>query len=121
MLHPRGAPRLRSFRGSESQIVPSSRTAPPIGAKPWGGRSTLRRSGRTSQAASMVERVRPRSIALSVILLASLPARAQDLEVGRTGWQLERLADRFVLLRAEVRNLDPTKAASGRQGLLLLT
>jgi len=57
---------------------------------------------------------------VALLLWTHLPAHAQDLEVGRTGWQLERLSDRFVLLRAEIHEAEASKSMH-REGLLLLT
>ncbi|MGO4571828.1 hypothetical protein [Microvirga sp. 2TAF3] len=52
--------------------------------------------------------------------LAAGQACAQDFEVGRTGWEIERLSSDFVLLRTNV--VVPEQGnRQGRQGLLILT
>jgi len=64
--------------------------------------------------------VKGRTLIAAFVFMVPLPLHAQDLEVGRTGWSLERLSDRFVLLRTEIHDLEANNAAR-RQGLLLLT
>ena len=64
--------------------------------------------------------VRALLFGLLAMLTHGAEAGAQDLEVGRTGWHVERLANRFVLLRAEISDSDPGRAGR-RQGLLLMT
>ncbi len=53
-------------------------------------------------------------------LLLGQPAAAQTFVAGEDGWQLERLADDFVLLRTRVQQFDAGGQPS-RQGLLILT
>jgi hypothetical protein len=53
-------------------------------------------------------------------LLVSGQAAAQNFEVGRDGWQLERLSNEFVLLRANIAPADEGRP-NRRQGLLILT
>jgi hypothetical protein len=53
-------------------------------------------------------------------LFAAGQAAAQDFEVGRTGWQLERLSRDFVLLRANI-VISARGNRKDRQGLLILT
>src|SRR5918994_154028 len=57
-----------------------------------------------------------------VLCLAALGAAgkacANDYEVGRTGWRLERLSDSLVLLRAEILKLNQN--GPRRQGLLIV-
>lgn len=52
-------------------------------------------------------------------ILAAGQACAQNFEAGRSGWQLERLSDDFVLLRTDI--TAPARGSrSTRQGLLIL-
>ena len=52
-------------------------------------------------------------------ILAAGQAFAQNFEAGRSGWQLERLSDDFVLLRTDI--TAPARGdRSTRQGLLIL-
>jgi hypothetical protein len=55
-----------------------------------------------------------------VALLTPSPSAAQDYELGRNGWQLERLAQGFVLLRTEIFSSE-SGGRLRRQGLLVLT
>jgi hypothetical protein len=56
---------------------------------------------------------------LAVVLLFASAAPAQDYEVGRGGWQLERLGEDFVLLRAEILKVEAPEKRR-RQGLVIL-
>jgi hypothetical protein len=53
-------------------------------------------------------------------LLAAGQVAAQDFEVGRTGWQLERLSSDFVLLRTGI-TIPARGSRKDQQGLLILT
>lgn len=61
-----------------------------------------------------------RNLLMLLSLLLTQPAVAQSFVVGEAGWQLERLADDFVLLRTDIQQFDATGRLS-RQGLLMLS